>query len=118
MFNRLEWLSQKFEEHAGTNMILFMHWLEISVRQKGMYIWAVCDIIPHKTKTHWLRLATGRNLIKYSGNIRTLTAELTLKKNIQTYSYPDKEEDIYVWMRWIFSSVNIQWANMNTSVSR
>jgi hypothetical protein len=44
------------------------------------YGWFVVDIRPHKTETHRVRLTVGGNLIQYTGDVSTRSADLTTSK--------------------------------------
>ena len=81
---------QGFEDHAGNNTILFIHWSQILFRRKETYTQSACLIRPQKTETHQVRLTSGGKLIQYIGDIRTPTVDIKLIKPTGEMSYLKK----------------------------
>ena len=75
---QLTWLS--VPAHSGTDTIEFIFHKYKPRDRKATYVRSVCNVRPQKTDTHRTRLASGRNLIDYPGEISTPTSDLTTMK--------------------------------------
>ena len=65
-----------------TNTIFFIQQDQVPInrRKDVTYGSFKCDIKPNKTETHHTRLTAGSNLINYSEDVGTPTADMTLVK--------------------------------------
>ena len=80
MFNKPVQILQGFEQHLGTNTIIFIPWWHIPVRKKVTYLQAVCGSHPQKKEIHCVQLMAVWNPIKYPGDFCTPTADITMIK--------------------------------------
>jgi hypothetical protein len=68
---------------ATSKVVITMHYIKhtnLSAGCKATYIHIVVGIPPKKAKPNRLRYTGGGNLIEYSGNVSTSTADITTTK--------------------------------------
>ena len=65
---------------SGTNTIRFIRRSDVPKDRKPTYAKFVCTIRPQKKETHRTRLTVGGNLITFTGDVSTPTADITLAK--------------------------------------
>ena len=65
---------------TGTNTIHFIKHTDLPPGRKATYVRIVVDIRPQKAEPHRVRYTVGGNLIEYSGNVSTPTADITTAK--------------------------------------
>ena len=67
-------------KHAGIDTIELIFHKEKPKGRKSTYVRVVCYIRPQKTEIHRTRLASGGNLIDYSGCVSIQKSDLTTMK--------------------------------------
>ena len=64
----------------GTNTIFFINKSDIPSNKQPTYARFVCTYLPLKSEPNQTRLTVGGNLIHFSGDVSTRTADLTTAK--------------------------------------
>jgi hypothetical protein len=73
-------LFQGIRNIPGTNTCLFVELTHISKDIKITYGKILCDYKPHKKEKESVRLAVGGDILDYSGDVATSTADITTFK--------------------------------------
>ena len=73
-------LFQGIQDIEGNNTCFFIHKHNVPQDSKVTYSHIVCDIIPHKTETHRVRLTMGGDKISSEGPVSTSSVYLTTTK--------------------------------------
>jgi hypothetical protein len=90
--NEVERLCQGIQYIQGTNTCFFVELTHIPKDRKLTYGKLVCDHKPNKAEKEWIRLTVGGDIIDYSGDVETSTAEIQLSKSSSTALYPQKTQ--------------------------
>jgi hypothetical protein len=80
--NELGRICQGICDVAGTNTAFFIDLHNIPKDHKITYGKLFCDFKPNKTEKHRVRLAVGVDILDYSGDTATSTADITTFKNL------------------------------------
>jgi hypothetical protein len=78
--NQLGRICQGIREIAGTNTAFFVDLTSIPKDCNITYGKLVCDFKPNKTEKHQVRLMVGGDILDYSGDTATSTADITTFK--------------------------------------
>jgi hypothetical protein len=78
--NELGRLAQGVRDIKGTDTIVFIPPSDIPKERTITYGRVVCDIRPHKSEKHRVRLTMGEDRINYPGETATKNADLTTSK--------------------------------------
>jgi hypothetical protein len=78
--NELGRICQGICDVAGTNIAFFIDLHNIPKDRKITYGKLVCDFKPNKTEKHWVILTVGGDILDYSGDTATSTADITTFK--------------------------------------
>jgi hypothetical protein len=78
--NELGRICQGIREIAGTNTTFFVDLTSIPKDRKITYGKLVCDFKPNTTEKHRVRLTVGGDILEYSGDTATSTADITTFK--------------------------------------
>jgi hypothetical protein len=78
--NALDCICQGIRDIAGTNIAFFIDMHNIPKYRKITYGKLVCDVKPNKTEKHRVRLTFGGDILDYSGDTATSTADITTFK--------------------------------------
>jgi hypothetical protein len=73
-------LFQGIRDIPGTDTCFFIKLTNIPKERKITYGKIVCDYKPHKTEKERVRLTVGDDILDYSGDIATSTADITTFK--------------------------------------
>jgi hypothetical protein len=78
--NELGRVCQGIRDVAGTNTAFFIDLHNIPKDRKITYGKLVCDFKPNKTEKHWVGLTVGGDILDYSGDTATSTADIATFK--------------------------------------
>jgi hypothetical protein len=78
--NEVGRICQGIRDIAGTNTAFFVDLTNIPKTRKITYGKLVCDFKPNKTEKHWVILTVGGDILDYSSNTATSTADITTFK--------------------------------------
>jgi hypothetical protein len=78
--NELGRICQGIRDVAGTNTAFFIDLIIIPEDRNITYGKLVCDFMPNKTEKHQVRLTVGGDILDYSGDTATSTADITTFK--------------------------------------
>jgi hypothetical protein len=73
-------LFQGIRDIPGTNTCFFVELTNIPKDRKIKYDKIVCDYKPHKNEKEHVRLTVGGDILDYSGDVTTSTADITIFK--------------------------------------